>query len=199
MYDASRASAASAEHIVQSIDHQKSVIVHAHCHSYRDPSVQIQYTGNIQIPLIRSDDGGITYHLSVRGVNAEISVDLRDNKTEYVDLGLPSGTLWAVDYEKEGNDIFYLPYDKASQFDIPTEEQCNELLSLCRWESIGINSYSGKFDCVGPNGKIITFKSTGFYKVDSKEYRQNIYFWLKDQSENPDKAIAFMRYYNFLF
>lgn len=128
--------------------------------------------------------------------DAEISVDLRDNKTEYVDLGLPSGTLWAVDYEKEGNDIIYLPYDKASQFDIPTEEQCNELLSLCRWESIGINSYSGKFDCVGPNGKIITFKSTGFYKVDSKDCHQNIYFWLKDQSENLDKAIAFMRYYN---
>lgn len=128
--------------------------------------------------------------------DAEISVDLRDNKTEYIDLGLPSGTLWAADYEKEGNDIFYLPYDKASQFDIPTEEQCNELLSLCRWELIGINSYSGKFDCVGPNGKVISFESTGFYKVDSKESCQNIYFWLKDQSENPDKAIAFMRYYN---
>ena len=29
----------------------------------------------------------------------EIPVDLRDNKTEYVDLGLPSGTLWSTDYE----------------------------------------------------------------------------------------------------
>lgn len=129
--------------------------------------------------------------------DAEISVDLRDNKTEYIDLGLPSGTLWAVDYEKEGGDIIYLPYDKASQFDIPTEEQCNELLSLCRWESIGINSYSGKFDCVGPNGKVITFKSTGFYKIEPRlEACCNIYFWLKDQRENPDKAIAFMRYYD---
>ena len=126
---------------------------------------------------------------------AEIPVDLRDNKTEYVDLGLPSGTLWAADYEKEGGNILYMPYDKASQFDIPTEEQCNELLSLCRWESMGINRYSGKFDCIGPNGKVITFKSTGFYKVDMKA-SYNIYFWLKDQSENPEKTIAFMRYYD---
>lgn len=137
------------------------------------------------------------YRNGYKDRDAEISVDLRDNKTEYVDLGLPSGTLWAVDYEKEGGDIIYLPYDKASQFDIPTEEQCNELLSLCRWESIGINSYSGKFDCVGPNGKVITFKSTGFYKTEPRlEACCNIYFWLKDQRENPDKAIAFMRYYN---
>lgn len=125
----------------------------------------------------------------------EIPVDLRDNKTEYVDLGLPSGTLWAADYEKEGGNILYMPYDKASQFDIPTEEQCNELLSLCRWKSTGINRYSGKFDCIGPNGKVITFKSTGFYKVDM-EASYNIYFWLKDQSENPEKTIAFMRYYD---
>ena len=33
----------------------------------------------------------------------EIPVDLRDNKTEYVDLGLPSGTLWATKYESIDN------------------------------------------------------------------------------------------------
>ena len=36
----------------------------------------------------------------------EIPVDLRDNKTEYVDLGLSSGTLWSADYEREnGNPL----------------------------------------------------------------------------------------------
>ena len=29
----------------------------------------------------------------------EIPVDLRDNKMEFVDLGLPSGTLWAKEFE----------------------------------------------------------------------------------------------------
>lgn len=40
----------------------------------------------------------------------EIPVNLHDNTTEYVDLGLPSGTLWAADYEKEGEDIIYRNY-----------------------------------------------------------------------------------------
>ena len=62
------------------------------------------------------------YRNGYKDRDAEISVDLRDNKTEYVDLGLPSGTLWAVDYEKEGNNNIYLPYDQAAQFGIPTEE-----------------------------------------------------------------------------
>lgn len=105
------------------------------------------------------------YRSGYKDREEEIPVDVRGNNIEYVDFGLPSGTLWAVDYEKEGNNNIYLPYDQAAQFGIPTEEQCNELLSLCRWESIGINSYSGKFDCVGPSGKVITFESTGFYKV----------------------------------
>ena len=39
----------------------------------------------------------------------EIPVDLRDNKTEYVDLGLPSGTLWATDFEKEDSVIVIYP------------------------------------------------------------------------------------------
>lgn len=44
----------------------------------------------------------------------EIPVDLRDNKTEYVDLGLPSGTLWSNDYEKENGETLYLPYGEAA-------------------------------------------------------------------------------------
>ena len=32
---------------------------------------------------------------------AEIPVDFRNNKTTYVDLGLPSRTLWSTDYEKD--------------------------------------------------------------------------------------------------
>ena len=39
----------------------------------------------------------------------EIPVDLRDNKTEFVDLGLPSGTLWAKDYERADGKLHFLP------------------------------------------------------------------------------------------
>ncbi|MBQ4011430.1 MAG: hypothetical protein II602_02685, partial [Erysipelotrichales bacterium] len=42
----------------------------------------------------------------------EIPVDLRDRKIEFVDLGLPSGTMWSADFEKDDNDIAYVPYEK---------------------------------------------------------------------------------------
>lgn len=33
------------------------------------------------------------------------------DEMEYVDLGLPSGTLWASDYVKDGDEVLFLPYD----------------------------------------------------------------------------------------
>ena len=53
------------------------------------------------------------YKAGYKDREEEIPMDLRDNKTEYVDLGLPSGTLWASDYEKSGGKYIYLPYEEA--------------------------------------------------------------------------------------
>ena len=39
----------------------------------------------------------------------EIPVVLTDGNVEYVDLGLPSKTLWSTDYVKEKDSILYLP------------------------------------------------------------------------------------------
>jgi hypothetical protein len=125
----------------------------------------------------------------------EFPVDLRDNKTEFVDLGLPSGTMWAKEFEKDGDKVHYLPYCDASTLSLPTEEQWNELLSFCRWEFTYVSNYSRKYDCIGPNGKVITFKSYGFHKVDETiEQIERIYFWLKDSSEEPDKKLVYMFY-----
>ena len=35
------------------------------------------------------------------------------DEMEYVDLGLPSGTLWASDYVKDGDEVLFLPYPSA--------------------------------------------------------------------------------------
>ena len=37
---------------------------------------------------------------------------------EYVDLGLPSGTLWASDYVKDGDEVLFLPYPEALKYNI---------------------------------------------------------------------------------
>ena len=119
----------------------------------------------------------------------EVPVDLRNNKTEYVDLGLPSGTLWSKDYEKDDNDhCEYLPYLKASSLQIPTEEQWNELITECRWEYERQNGFI--FICIGPNGNSINFVSIGGFKAESYTYFHRItsaIFWLKDENEKKKK------------
>lgn len=125
----------------------------------------------------------------------EIPVDLRESKTEFIDLGLPSGTMWAKEFEQDGDKVHYLPYCDASTLSLPTEEQWNELLSFCRWEFTYVNDFSRKYDCIGPNGKVITFKSYGFHKVDGIIVQgERIFFWLKDPSEEPDKKLVYMYY-----
>lgn len=108
----------------------------------------------------------------------EIPVDFRDTKIEYVDLGLPSGTLWAVDYVMIEGKRSYLPYIKAKEMAIPTEEQWNELVENCQWS---IDSYKGiKF--IGVNGNIIKFRYAGYVR-DNKVIRGSGCFWINNEEE----------------
>ena len=48
---------------------------------------------------------------------------------EFVDLGLPSGTLWATDYLRDENGkIKFLIFDEASQYNLPTVAQRDEMV-----------------------------------------------------------------------
>jgi len=121
----------------------------------------------------------------------EIPVDLRDGKTEFVDLGLPSGTLWSTDYEKSGGKIMFVPYISSQEYNIPTEEQWNELVRYCRLQvnasSTGITFYG--VTCIGPNGNSIKFRSKGYMKderhVDDGAYGGGkVYFWIHNDEDN---------------
>lgn len=122
----------------------------------------------------------------------EIPVDIRDNKTEYVDLGLPSGTLWSRDYEKGKEDkLHFTQYDKAQYLNIPTEEQWRELFSTCKSEYIIFNDFNlGYVNFTGPNGNVISFCVTGkidAYNIVSKD---ECFFWLKEEIEgNMKKSV----------
>lgn len=125
------------------------------------------------------------FHDGYKTREEEIPIDLRDNKTEYVDLGLPSGTLWSDNYEcdteEEGYDVIYAPYHIAAMQSIPTEEQWNELREICVWKYI--NNQYGTFveaSCVGPNGNVLTFRTTGKKDIEEKTDYLHAFFWLKD-------------------
>ena len=76
--------------------------------------------------------------------------------TAYVDLGLPSGTLWKETNEAGG---FY-SYDEAkSKFGsrLPTKAQFTELKDKCRWKWTGDG-----YRVTGPNGNSIVLPASGF-------------------------------------
>ncbi len=55
-----------------------------------------------------------------------------DEDSDFIDLGLPSGTLWREEllHDEEG-EIRRLAYNEARDFSLPTEEQCRELMTKC--------------------------------------------------------------------
>lgn len=111
------------------------------------------------------------------------------------DLGLPSGTLWSLNYlndESERTD--FLPYIKAAKLGLPTKEQVDELIDNCRWRgdysSSRITFYGAV--CIGANGKKITLDSKG-YRVDKQTVGApnygggSAYFWIHDEEEGDEK------------
>ena len=96
----------------------------------------------------------------------------------YVDLGLPSGTLWKNKNEEGG---FYT-YDQAiSKFGnkLPTKEQLKELKNSCQWTWTG----SG-YKVTGPNGNSISLPAAGYRSCDGSVGYVGSYgsFW----SSTPD-------------
>ena len=76
----------------------------------------------------------------------------------YVDLGLPSGTLWKK--ENEGGNSAYYTYDEAvSKFGnkLPTKKQLEELKNKCKWTWTG-----NGLKIIGPNGNSLFFPAAGY-------------------------------------
>ena len=130
------------------------------------------------------------------GYNAreeEFPVDLCDNETEYVDLGLPSGTKWSSDYKKIDNNIEFLPYGKTGLLSIPTNAQWEELKYCCKWKFViddGLDLCEAQ--CVGPNGNTIRFERTGKIEFAECSDKWEVFFWVKEENEGDEKSAVHM-------
>lgn len=113
---------------------------------------------------------------------------------KYVDLGLPSGTLWAKDYIKVKNKLLsdrietaVLPFHKAKQYNLPTKEQFDELWRVCRHEYYGKNYCGGPYiEFTAPNGNQLSLKILPELK-DS--YERNLRLWFKSEI-TPDNEVS---------
>lgn len=107
----------------------------------------------------------------------------------YVDLGLPSGTLWG-DKNADHNDIdniYHYSYDSAIERfgnKLPTKEQLNELRRLCHWEWMR-NGYK----ITGPNGNFIFLPASGMCDSDGLSVDNNKYagfYWLSASNSSDN-------------
>lgn len=120
-------------------------------------------------------------------------IAVNDSKTEFVDLGLPSGTLWATDYEKSDNgERLYVPYGKTAGLKLPTKEQWEELCSCCEHstDSDDLTTF------VGPNGNILTFEATGWINASIIESEHIMNFWMETDSYDNDNKRNYVYIYN---
>ena len=83
----------------------------------------------------------------------------------YVDLGLPSGTLWKTENEvnSDDEDGFFTYQDAVARFGygIPRKAQMEELRNLCTWTW---NDSKQGYDVEGPNGNTIFMPVEGSYE-----------------------------------
>lgn len=94
---------------------------------------------------------------------------------DYIDLELPSGTLWSADYLKINGEIVYLPYEEAIKYNLPTEEQWDELRKYC---TITFTQYGAIWYINRNKTKKITISSSEFYNNQSPINDKKLCFWL---------------------
>lgn len=124
------------------------------------------------------------YHRGYDDRENERTANLGDTAAEYVDLGLPSGTLWAADYvNSDDGSRAYIPYGQAEPLNIPTKEQWLELQESCMYEVVRDGYSVSKLIFKGPNGNTLSFETTGYLHVSDIICSLETCFWIKSEYE----------------
>lgn len=104
---------------------------------------------------------------------ASMMISAKEVPAGYVDLGLPSGTLWKA--QNEPGFYMYITAKNKFQKNLPNSSQFDELRNNCSWK------YTGQgFRVTGPNGNTLFFPFTGYRDCDEDLEREGITtrFWL---------------------
>jgi hypothetical protein len=93
--------------------------------------------------------------------SSNLPLEVDSTAGQYVDLGLPSGTLWKTENEQDT----YYTYDQATDVfgnSLPTANQFLELINTCQWVWLGNGC-----TVTGPNGKAVFLPAAGFRSCTS--------------------------------
>lgn len=111
-----------------------------------------------------------------------------EDDVEYVDLGLPSGTLWATELQFNKLSTM-LSYTEARKYNIPTEEQLSEFIKNTMMLKSSIfqgNRLLDSIEFIGPNGNKVNYLICGS-KEESNE--KTLRIWSKG-NEILEKNLA---------
>lgn len=131
------------------------------------------------------------------------------NGHEYVDLGLPSGTLWATmnvgsyypaDYDE------HIPWDDVEAkvadlwgypWTLPTVSDFDELLKYCVWERMNASGHTGWLVSHAKNKrKFIFLPDAGYMNFDSfkkHEMGNEGYYWTRERNRgNGDPGVYYV-------
>lgn len=117
----------------------------------------------------------------------------QDYGVTYVDLGLPSGTLWSSDFlkDKDGR-ILYFTFEEAAKLNIPTKEQYKELYENCQIIKREYYKYKGS-TILGRNGNSIELKQNVIYTGSACSFQESFTFWLNNGDENTNYRFCAMK------
>lgn len=122
----------------------------------------------------------------------KIFINELENGVEYVDLQLPSGTKWSIEYIKyEDGERMHLNYQEAINLNIPTLEQFNELYEKCDIKPIvHTGSTPSYWEFTGKNGASIKLYLSTIQTPSKVENPYNYMFWLKERVTEDNKGIC---------
>lgn len=155
--------------------------------------VETGRVANSSIPKVAGTDPDKMYEdcaevaKSLLGVSkgAKTQTNVSNTKTVpagYVDLGLPSGTLWKAENENCG----LITYDQAIDrfgYRLPTKEQLEEIKKTCTWEWTGNGN-----KVVGPSGESIFLPAAGYRFCEGSLYGVGSYgyYWSSTPNGSED-------------
>lgn len=100
------------------------------------------------------------------------------DKLQFIDLGLPSGRLWANENIKEenGDETFFSFDDSVNAFgkNLPSKEDWKELFDN---SSYSWNEERKGYDVTGPNGNSIFLPAAGYRRGTNVNDDGNGYYW----------------------
>lgn len=132
-------------------------------------------------------------------VSAIITVKVKDVPEAIIDLGLPSGTMWAscnigANSPEEYGDLF--TWEEAQSYDCPSLDEIKELLEYCPSEWTTLNGVNGRM-FTGPNGNSIFLPAAGNRWWGSSLNNVGVfgYCWssTKDSDDSYDAYFFFFR------